>query len=89
DARPTPRLTLDAVEARSNWWVSSREYFDGLICEPSVISSSINLHSRDDPTVEVYRILEEQRRDLESIKEKGIAYEGMYNQMKKFMEVNC
>nr|GFB43932.1 hypothetical protein [Tanacetum cinerariifolium] len=60
DARPTPRLTLDAVEDKSNWWVSSREYFDGLICEPSVISSSVNLHSRDDPTVEVYRLLEEQ-----------------------------
>ncbi|GKB13812.1 hypothetical protein Tco_0847735 [Tanacetum coccineum] len=65
DARPTPRLTLDAVEARSNWWVSSKEYFDGLIFEPSIISSSVNLHNRDDPTIELYRLLEEQRRDLE------------------------
>nr|GEZ02714.1 hypothetical protein [Tanacetum cinerariifolium] len=63
-----------------------REYVDGLICEPLVISSSINLQSRDDPNVELYRLLEEQRRDLEAVKEKGEAYEGMYNQMKKFME---
>ncbi|GJZ15806.1 phospholipase-like protein [Tanacetum coccineum] len=59
-ARPTTRLTPDAVEDRSN--------------------------CRDDPNVELYRLLEEQRRDLHAVKEKREDYEGMYNQMKKFME---
>nr|GEV76716.1 hypothetical protein [Tanacetum cinerariifolium] len=26
---PAARLTLDETEARSNWWISSRAYFDG------------------------------------------------------------
>ncbi|GJY17916.1 hypothetical protein Tco_0389407 [Tanacetum coccineum] len=33
--RPTPTLTSDDFEARSNWWVSSMGYYDGHIREPA------------------------------------------------------
>nr|GFA05608.1 hypothetical protein [Tanacetum cinerariifolium] len=32
--KPYPRLTSDALEAKADWWVSSRAFFDGLINEP-------------------------------------------------------
>nr|GFA70329.1 hypothetical protein [Tanacetum cinerariifolium] len=87
-ARPTPRLTPDAVEARSNWWVSSRGYFDGRIHEPPLIPSFVNLHSQDDPPVDIYRRMEEHDRAVQELKEKITAQEEMYNKMKNFMKVN-
>nr|GEY68976.1 hypothetical protein [Tanacetum cinerariifolium] len=50
-ARPTP----DPFEARSDWLVSSRGFFDDRIHEPPRISSLVNLHRRDDPEVYMYR----------------------------------
>nr|GEX58715.1 phospholipase-like protein [Tanacetum cinerariifolium] len=38
-ALPIRRLTPDAIEARSDWCVSSRRFFDGLIREPPRIPS--------------------------------------------------
>ncbi|GJR44369.1 phospholipase-like protein [Tanacetum coccineum] len=87
-ARPTPRLTPDAFEASSDWWVSSRGFFDARIREPPRIPSPMNLYSRDDPPVDIYRRMKEQDRVMQELKEKNAAHEEMYNKMKKFMEGN-
>ncbi|GJR57863.1 hypothetical protein Tco_1500025 [Tanacetum coccineum] len=41
-ALPIRRLTPDAIAARSDWWVSSRGFFDGLIREPPRIPLPVN-----------------------------------------------
>ncbi|GKB02405.1 hypothetical protein Tco_0830494 [Tanacetum coccineum] len=82
----SPRLTPDAFEARADWWVSSRAFFDGHIREPPRIPSPVNFHSRDDPPVDIYRCMEEQDRALKELKEKNVAHEEMYNKMNKFLQ---
>ncbi|GJY14553.1 hypothetical protein Tco_0384975 [Tanacetum coccineum] len=77
--QPSPRLTLDAFEARSDRWVSRRAFFDGRIREPPRIPSPVNLHSRDDPPVDIYRRMEEQDRAMQEPKEKKATYGEMYN----------
>ncbi|GJS04394.1 retrotransposon protein, putative, ty1-copia subclass [Tanacetum coccineum] len=81
-----PRLTPNAFEARADWWVSSRAFFDGHIREPPRIPSPVNFHSRDDPPVDIYRCMEEQDRTLKELKEKNVAHEEMYNKMNKFLQ---
>nr|GFA06038.1 phospholipase-like protein [Tanacetum cinerariifolium] len=83
------KTSPDPFEARSDWWVSSRGFFDGRIREPPRIPSPINLHSQDDLEVDIYRRVEEQDRVLQELKEKNAAHEEMYNKIKKFMELNC
>ncbi|GJW77356.1 phospholipase-like protein [Tanacetum coccineum] len=84
--RPTLRLTPNDYEARSDWWVSSRGYFDRDIREPVRISHPVNQHSEDDVLIELYRHLEEQDRVLKELLQKDAAREQMYNKMNKFME---
>ncbi|GJS02576.1 ribonuclease H-like domain-containing protein [Tanacetum coccineum] len=85
-SRPSPRLTPDAFEARADWWISSRAFFDGPIREPPRILSPVNLHSRDDPPVDIYRRMEEQDRALKELKENNVAHDDMYNKMNKFLQ---
>nr|GEZ11233.1 hypothetical protein [Tanacetum cinerariifolium]GEZ29778.1 hypothetical protein [Tanacetum cinerariifolium] len=60
--------TPDAIEARSNWWVSNRGFFDGLIREPPRIPSPVNPHMQDDPPVDIYQRLEEHDREMQEMK---------------------
>ncbi|GJZ91341.1 transposase, MuDR, MULE transposase domain protein [Tanacetum coccineum] len=78
--RPSPRLTPYAFEASADWWVSSRALFDGRICKPPRIPSPVNLYSRDDPPVDIYRRMKEQDRAL---KEKNEVQFGTMPQAKK------
>ncbi|GJR05141.1 hypothetical protein Tco_0528125 [Tanacetum coccineum] len=45
-ARPNRRLRPNAVEAKADWCVSSRAFFDGVTCKPPPMPSPVNLHSR-------------------------------------------
>ncbi|GKE34551.1 hypothetical protein Tco_1453873 [Tanacetum coccineum] len=56
-----------------------RAFFDGRIREPPRIPSPVNLHSRDDPPVDIYRRMEEQDRAMQELKEKKATHEEMYN----------
>nr|GEW43791.1 hypothetical protein [Tanacetum cinerariifolium] len=87
--RPTPRLTPDDFEARTDWWVSSRAYFDGHIHEPSRIPRPLNQNTQDDIPVDFYRHLEEQDRALKELMQKNAAHKEMYNKMNTFMQINC
>ncbi|GJT63928.1 phospholipase-like protein [Tanacetum coccineum] len=41
-AEPIRRLRADAFEAKAEWWVSSRAFFDGHICEPPQIPTAVS-----------------------------------------------
>ncbi|GKB86753.1 hypothetical protein Tco_0959025, partial [Tanacetum coccineum] len=40
---PAARLTPDETEARSNWWISSRAYFDGGIGQAERVPRHLKL----------------------------------------------
>nr|GFB21898.1 hypothetical protein [Tanacetum cinerariifolium] len=46
---PAARLTLDETEARSNWWISSRAYFDDGYTILEIIKDEVfdTLHDED------------------------------------------
>ncbi|GKD44617.1 hypothetical protein Tco_1269262 [Tanacetum coccineum] len=91
---PVERLTPDETEARSDWWISSRAYFDGRIGQAERVPRHVNHQNMYEvPSSELYRQLEEQKRDLdkqkkeiEEIKRKEAKQLEMFEKMHKFME---
>ncbi|GJX68209.1 hypothetical protein Tco_0303936 [Tanacetum coccineum] len=85
-ARPHQRLTPDAFEAQAEWWVSSRAFFEGRICEPPRIPSPVNQHSREDVLEDIYRHMAEQDRLLKEAQDKVDAHDSTINQMNVFLK---
>ncbi|GJW57890.1 phospholipase-like protein [Tanacetum coccineum] len=65
---PAARLTLDETEARSNWWISSRAYFDGGIGQTERLIRHLNHQNMYEVPSELYRQFEEQKRAIEEQK---------------------
>ncbi|GKE98583.1 hypothetical protein Tco_0021934, partial [Tanacetum coccineum] len=65
---PAARLTLDETEARSNWWISSRAYFDGSIGQTERLPRHLNRENMYEVPSELYRQFEEQKRAIEEKK---------------------
>ncbi|GJT52356.1 hypothetical protein Tco_0978513 [Tanacetum coccineum] len=65
---PIERLTPDDNEARSEWWVSSRAYFDGVISVAERIPLHLNQQNVYEVPSEFYRDFEEQKRAMEEQK---------------------
>ncbi|GJZ01649.1 phospholipase-like protein [Tanacetum coccineum] len=65
---PIERLTPDDNEARSEWWVSSRAYFDGVISVAERIPRHLNQQNVYEVPSEFYRDFEEQKRTVEEQK---------------------
>ncbi|GJW13242.1 phospholipase-like protein, partial [Tanacetum coccineum] len=87
------RLTPDETEARSDWWISSRAYFDGRIDVAERVPRHVNRQNMYEVPSELYRQLEEQKRDLnkqkeeiEEIKRNEAKQLEMFEKMHKFME---
>nr|GFA09430.1 phospholipase-like protein [Tanacetum cinerariifolium] len=81
----TRRLTPDEFEAGSDWWVSSRAYFDGHTSEAARIPYHVKRQNEDVP-LEFYREFEERKRVMNELMKKEVARGKMYTQMHKFME---
>nr|GEU35475.1 reverse transcriptase domain, reverse transcriptase zinc-binding domain protein [Tanacetum cinerariifolium] len=62
------RLTPDETEAQSNWWISSRAYFEGGIGRAERVPHHLNRQNMYEVPSEFYRQFEEQKRDLENQK---------------------
>ncbi|GJR97182.1 RNA-directed DNA polymerase, eukaryota [Tanacetum coccineum] len=62
------RLTPDDTEARSDWWVSSRAYFDGVIDQAERVPRFLNRQNMFEVPSDFYRDFEQQKRDLEQQK---------------------
>ncbi|GJY69059.1 hypothetical protein Tco_0472041 [Tanacetum coccineum] len=58
---PAERLTPDEIEARSDWWVSSRAYFDGRISEAGRIPRHLNCQNHYEVPLEIYLQIEEEK----------------------------
>nr|GEZ34518.1 hypothetical protein [Tanacetum cinerariifolium] len=67
---PAKRLTPDETEARSDWWIFSRAYFDGRIGVAERVPRHVNRPNMYEVPSELYRQLEEQKRDIERQKKK-------------------
>ncbi|GJU34912.1 phospholipase-like protein [Tanacetum coccineum] len=65
---PGARLTPDKTEARSNWWISSRKYFDGGIGQTERLPRHLNRQNMYEVPSELYRQFEEQKRAIEEPK---------------------
>ncbi|GJR54278.1 hypothetical protein Tco_1404799 [Tanacetum coccineum] len=79
---PTERLTPDENEARSDWWVSSRAYFDGRISEAERVPRHVNRQNHYEVPSELYREIEEQKRAVDEMLKKEAEREKAYEQMR-------
>nr|GEW12729.1 hypothetical protein [Tanacetum cinerariifolium] len=87
------RLTPDETDARSNWWVSSRAYFDGGIGQAERIPRHLNRQNLYEVPSEFYRQFKKQKRDfeeqkrvVEQIRKKDAEREEMYEHVRNLME---
>ncbi|GKA72959.1 phospholipase-like protein [Tanacetum coccineum] len=90
---PDARLTPDETEARSDWWISSRAYFDGGIGQAERVPRHLNRQNMYEVPSEFYRQFEEQKidlekqkRDIEEIRKKEADHQETYENVRKFRE---
>ncbi|GJT32505.1 hypothetical protein Tco_0922924 [Tanacetum coccineum] len=62
---PAARLTPDDNEARSDWWISSRAYFDGFICQVERVPFDLSRQNMYEIPSDIYREFDEQKREIE------------------------
>ncbi|GJU33603.1 hypothetical protein Tco_1181957 [Tanacetum coccineum] len=85
-ARPNRRLRPDAFEAKAEWWVRSREIFDGRIHEAPTIPTSVKLPSRYDVPKYVDRRYNECINSIKELQKKNDAHEKMLREVYKFCQ---
>nr|GEU46011.1 phospholipase-like protein [Tanacetum cinerariifolium] len=90
---PAARLTPDETEARSNWWISSRAYFDGSIGQTEILPHHLNRQNMYEVPSELYRqfeeqkrAIEEQKRVIEEIQKNEDDRKQMYEKVRTFMK---
>ncbi|GJW35429.1 phospholipase-like protein [Tanacetum coccineum] len=83
-ARPNRRLRPDAFEAKAEWWVRSREFFDGRIHEAPPIPTPIKLPSRYDVPKYVDRRYNECINSIKELQKKNAAQEKLLLEVYKF-----
>ncbi|GKA65084.1 hypothetical protein Tco_0764791 [Tanacetum coccineum] len=79
------RLTPDETD-RSDWWISSRAYFDGGISQVERVPRHLNRQNMYEVPSEFYRQFEEQKRDIEEIRKKEADHQETNEKVRKFME---
>ncbi|GJS83598.1 phospholipase-like protein [Tanacetum coccineum] len=80
---PAASLTPDDNEARSDWWISSRAYFDGFICQVERVPFDLSRQNMYEIPSDIYREFDEQKREIERNK-KDI--DNIKEEMHKFRE---
>ncbi|GJX25110.1 hypothetical protein Tco_0231406 [Tanacetum coccineum] len=90
---PATRLTPDEIEARSDWWISSRAYFDGGIGQAERVPRHLNRKNMYEVPLDFYRefkeqkrVLEQQKRDIKEIRKNKADRQQMYEKVRKFIE---
>ncbi|GKD55400.1 phospholipase-like protein [Tanacetum coccineum] len=74
-AEPIGRLRADAFEAKAEWWVSSRAFFDGRICEPPQIPPAVQN--------DIYQRVAEQGRSIKELQQQNVDQYKILNSMNK------
>ncbi|GJU36789.1 phospholipase-like protein [Tanacetum coccineum] len=80
---PAARLTPDDNEARSDWWISSKAYFDGFIDQVERVPFDISRQNMHEIPSEIYRQFVEQKVELDRNKKD---VDDIKEEMKKFRE---
>ncbi|GKB29103.1 phospholipase-like protein [Tanacetum coccineum] len=80
---PAARLTPDDNEARSDWWISSKAYFDGFIDQVERVPFDISRQNMHEIPSEIYRQFVEQKLELDRNKKD---VDDIKEEMKKFRE---
>ncbi|GKE25930.1 hypothetical protein Tco_1441314 [Tanacetum coccineum] len=68
---PAARLTPDDNEARSDWWISSRAYFDGFIGQVERVPFDLSRQNMYEIPSDIYREFDEQKREIERNKKEN------------------
>nr|GEY65217.1 phospholipase-like protein [Tanacetum cinerariifolium]GEY70253.1 phospholipase-like protein [Tanacetum cinerariifolium] len=83
---PAARLTPDDNEARSDWWISSRAYFDGFIDQVERVPFDLSRQNMYEIPFDIYRPfveqkikLERNRKDVDDIKEQMLEFKEEMN----------
>ncbi|GJZ48772.1 RNA-directed DNA polymerase, eukaryota, reverse transcriptase zinc-binding domain protein [Tanacetum coccineum] len=77
------RLTPDDNEARSDWWISSRAYFDALYDQVERVPFDLSRQNMYEIPSDIYREFDEQKREIERNKKE---VDNMKEEMRKFRE---
>ncbi|GKA89796.1 hypothetical protein Tco_0811608 [Tanacetum coccineum] len=77
---PDARLTPDDNEARSDWLISSRAYFDGFICQVERVPFDLSRQNMYEIPSDIYREFDEQKREIEQNKKE---VDNMKEEMRK------
>ncbi|GJZ28801.1 hypothetical protein Tco_0573448, partial [Tanacetum coccineum] len=80
---PFARLTPDDIEARSDWWISSKAYFDGFIDQVERVPFDVSRQNMEEIPSGIYRQFVEQKIELERNKK---AVDDIKEEMQKFRE---
>ncbi|GJY16073.1 hypothetical protein Tco_0386495 [Tanacetum coccineum] len=80
---PIARLTPDDIEARSDWWISSKAYFDGFIDQVERVPFDVSRQNMEEIPSGIYRQFVEQKIELERNKK---VVDDIKEEMQKFRE---
>nr|GFC16511.1 phospholipase-like protein [Tanacetum cinerariifolium] len=85
-AQPNRRLRPDAFEAKAEWWVHSREFFDGRIHEAPPIPTPVKLSSRSDVPKYVDPRYNELINSIKELQKKNDAHKELLKEVYKFYQ---
>ncbi|GJV78269.1 hypothetical protein Tco_1509853 [Tanacetum coccineum] len=77
------RLTPDDNEARSDWWISSKAYFDSFIGQVERVPFDLSRQNMYEIPSDIYREFDEQKREIERNKKE---VDNIKEEMRKFKQ---
>ncbi|GJR33630.1 hypothetical protein Tco_1209314 [Tanacetum coccineum] len=80
---PAARLTPDDNEARSDWWISSKAYFDGFIGQVERVPFDLSRQNMYEIPSDIYREFDEQKREIERNKKE---VDNIKEEMRRFRQ---
>ncbi|GKB72721.1 phospholipase-like protein [Tanacetum coccineum] len=80
---PVARLTPDDNEARSDWWISSKAYFDGFIGQVERVPFDLSRQNMYEIPSDIYREFDEQKIEIERNKKE---VDNIKEEMRKFRQ---
>nr|GEU63474.1 hypothetical protein [Tanacetum cinerariifolium] len=86
-ARPNRKLRPDAFEAKAEWWVFSRDLFDGRIREAPPILTPANLKSRFNVPKYIDQRFDEQQQIIKELQKNNEAQDRLLNEVYNFYKV--
>ncbi|GJT86332.1 hypothetical protein Tco_1068049 [Tanacetum coccineum] len=83
-ARPNRKLRPDDIEAKAEWWVCSRDFFDGRIREAPPMPPLVNLTSKFDVPKYIDQRFDEQQQIIKELQKKNEGQDRLLNEMYNF-----